>query len=175
MFCYYIQALSERHSSLAQSVEHSAVNRVVVGSSPTGGATNKKTGHRPVFLFVFFLFDLCNATEVNSRRLLTGSFSTAPGGRLREKKELSSGQNLSALQAENKFWAPPCVVVVCYLLLPMKNHIINCCIFNCYTFRNRSLTCLFFVFFSFLACIMPPRLTADFVHKENGLEKLPTR
>ena len=56
LFCYYIQALSERHSSLAQSVEHSAVNRVVVGSSPTGGATNKKTGHRPVFLFVLFSF-----------------------------------------------------------------------------------------------------------------------
>lgn len=29
------------HSSLAQSVEHSAVNRVVVGSSPTGGAMKK--------------------------------------------------------------------------------------------------------------------------------------
>ena len=27
-----------QYSSLAQSVEHSAVNRVVVGSSPTGGA-----------------------------------------------------------------------------------------------------------------------------------------
>ena len=27
-----------RYSSLAQSVEHSAVNRSVVGSSPTGGA-----------------------------------------------------------------------------------------------------------------------------------------
>ena len=26
-----------KYSSLAQSVEHSAVNRVVVGSSPTGG------------------------------------------------------------------------------------------------------------------------------------------
>ena len=26
------------YSSIAQSVEHSAVNRVVVGSSPTGGA-----------------------------------------------------------------------------------------------------------------------------------------
>ena len=30
--------LCERYSSLAQSVEHAAVNRVVVGSSPTGGA-----------------------------------------------------------------------------------------------------------------------------------------
>ena len=28
----------DKYSSLAQSVEHSAVNRVVVGSSPTGGA-----------------------------------------------------------------------------------------------------------------------------------------
>ena len=28
---------NNRYSSLAQSVEHSAVNRVVVGSSPTGG------------------------------------------------------------------------------------------------------------------------------------------
>ena len=31
------------YSSLAQSVEHSAVNRVVVGSSPTGGAKIKDT------------------------------------------------------------------------------------------------------------------------------------
>ena len=29
-----------KYSSLAQSVEHSAVNRSVVGSSPTGGAGN---------------------------------------------------------------------------------------------------------------------------------------
>ena len=32
-----------KYSSLAQSVEHSAVNRVVVGSSPTGGAENSQT------------------------------------------------------------------------------------------------------------------------------------
>ena len=31
------------HSSIAQSVEHAAVNRRVVGSSPTGGAKNKKS------------------------------------------------------------------------------------------------------------------------------------
>ena len=30
---------SDIYSSIAQSVEHSAVNRVVVGSSPTGGAS----------------------------------------------------------------------------------------------------------------------------------------
>ena len=33
--------LCERYSSLAQSAEHAAVNRVVVGSSPTGGAKKK--------------------------------------------------------------------------------------------------------------------------------------
>ena len=35
-----------KHSSIAQSVEHSAVNRSVVGSSPTWGAT--------VFITVLF-------------------------------------------------------------------------------------------------------------------------
>ena len=38
-------------SSIAQSVEHAAVNRRVVGSSPTWGAT-KKIAHRAVFLFL---------------------------------------------------------------------------------------------------------------------------
>ena len=52
------------YSSLAQSVEPAAVNRVVVGSSPTGGAmisdeiavTNKKDGFyaNPPFLLQFF-------------------------------------------------------------------------------------------------------------------------
>ena len=32
------------YSSLAQSVEHAAVNRRVVGSSPTGGARKKRIG-----------------------------------------------------------------------------------------------------------------------------------
>ncbi len=32
-------ACGNRYSALAQSVEHSAVNRSVVGSSPTSGAT----------------------------------------------------------------------------------------------------------------------------------------
>ena len=36
-----IYSISEIYSSLAQSVEHSAVNRRVVGSSPTGGANRK--------------------------------------------------------------------------------------------------------------------------------------
>ena len=33
---------SPKYSSLAQSVEHAAVNRRVVGSSPTGGAKNEE-------------------------------------------------------------------------------------------------------------------------------------
>ena len=36
--------ISSLYSSLAQSVEHAAVNRRVVGSSPTGGA-RKKSGY----------------------------------------------------------------------------------------------------------------------------------
>ena len=33
--------MQKTYSSIAQSVEHSAVNRVVVGSSPTGGAKKR--------------------------------------------------------------------------------------------------------------------------------------
>ena len=40
--------LKIEYSSLAQSVEHAAVNRRVVGSSPTGGAKNSLSG---IFLF----------------------------------------------------------------------------------------------------------------------------
>ena len=35
-----------KYSSLAQQVEHAAVNRRVVGSSPTGGAKSKQSEHR---------------------------------------------------------------------------------------------------------------------------------
>ena len=37
------------YSSLAQSVEHAAVNRSVVGSSPTGGVKKQHRSERPVF------------------------------------------------------------------------------------------------------------------------------
>ena len=37
------------YSSLAQSVEHAAVNRSVVGSSPTGGVKKQHRSRRPVF------------------------------------------------------------------------------------------------------------------------------
>ena len=39
--CSFEGTMNE-YSSLAQSVEHAAVNRSVVGSSPTGGACLKK-------------------------------------------------------------------------------------------------------------------------------------
>ena len=42
------------YSSIAQSVEHSAVNRRVVGSSPTGGAkSDKSEPHKLRLGFVF--------------------------------------------------------------------------------------------------------------------------
>ena len=40
------------YSSIAQSVEHAAVNRRVVGSSPTWGATNLVLNVRGLFLFI---------------------------------------------------------------------------------------------------------------------------
>ena len=40
--CEVLRVHSTQYSSLAQSVEHSAVNRVVVGSSPTGGVETAK-------------------------------------------------------------------------------------------------------------------------------------
>ena len=43
------------YSSLAQSVEHAAVNRRVVGSSPTGGAKKIKTIARWSLFFCFHL------------------------------------------------------------------------------------------------------------------------
>ena len=42
------------HASLAQSVEHAAVNRRVVGSSPTGGAIEKAP--KALGFWSFFLF-----------------------------------------------------------------------------------------------------------------------
>ena len=42
-------------ASLAQSVEHSAVNRVVVGSSPTGGAKTESTPKGVLFVLPFHI------------------------------------------------------------------------------------------------------------------------
>ena len=44
-------AILRTYSSLAQSVEHAAVNRSVVGSSPTGGAKSAATLVAALFLF----------------------------------------------------------------------------------------------------------------------------
>ena len=40
------------YSSIAQLVEHAAVNRRVVGSSPTGGATTEQAIYRLLCLFI---------------------------------------------------------------------------------------------------------------------------
>ena len=52
-----------QYSSLAQSVEHSAVNRVVVGSSPTGGAWKARKFN------VYGLYLFSRATTEVERRL----------------------------------------------------------------------------------------------------------
>ena len=39
ILCAVFRLWPERYSSIAQSVEHAAVNRAVVGSSPTRGVT----------------------------------------------------------------------------------------------------------------------------------------
>lgn len=61
------------HSSLAQSVEHSAVNRVVVGSSPTGGAiwdASENFPNRKYFrVRYFFTKSIC----IRLRQSLLGS------------------------------------------------------------------------------------------------------
>ena len=51
-----------RHSSLAQLVEHSAVNRVVAGSSPARGAKRNGTQKRTVFLLAAHAVSLEPAT-----------------------------------------------------------------------------------------------------------------
>ena len=58
------------YSSLAQSVEHSAVNRVVAGSSPARGAKNTVT-HKGYGVFSLCVVVERKTNEVNSRRVLT--------------------------------------------------------------------------------------------------------
>ena len=70
------------YSPLAQSVEHAAVNRGVVGSSPTRGAIQRSHTIR-YGIFVFFLLpDLnCGTVFPAVARLLTGEDTAAAGGR----------------------------------------------------------------------------------------------
>ena len=49
-------AKANTYSSIAQSVEHSAVNRVVVGSSPTGGAKRILWSKVSIYYFPYYLF-----------------------------------------------------------------------------------------------------------------------
>ena len=68
--------LPKLYSSLAQLVEHAAVNRRVVGSSPTGGATAEQS----LSLFCFFVeycLALCLCSFVNIHACLILQLSAA--------------------------------------------------------------------------------------------------
>ena len=69
------------YSSLAQLAEHAAVNRRVVGSSPTGGAKKRSTTS-VVLLFLALSFgSRQRRCELMAARLLTGPRPCAAGGR----------------------------------------------------------------------------------------------
>ena len=67
----------EHYSSLAQSVEHLTVNQVVAGSSPAGGAKQKRVASATRFCFSFFNGDeplaVCSA---NSKSLRLQAYSS---------------------------------------------------------------------------------------------------
>ena len=82
LFLYY--------SLLAQSVEHSAVNRRVVGSSPTQGATEKRHMRKHMSFSVAIYIEIKAMTLL---RLTVAGCSTAPSltaasGRNREGEEM---------------------------------------------------------------------------------------
>ena len=60
------------HSSIAQSVEHAAVNRRVVGSSPTGGA-NMNKGRTKIRPFSYSLLNLKDEAMIRGLTLYSGS------------------------------------------------------------------------------------------------------
>ena len=71
-----------QYSSLAQSVEHAAVNRGVVGSSPTGGAKKRQVERLAVFLlhnlrcsayYRYGSYDYSNSFAINSSVLIRPS------------------------------------------------------------------------------------------------------
>ena len=67
-------------------VEHAAVNRRVVGSSPTGGARGEVLIKNLMGAFLFCL-------RCYSRRLLTGSQACAAGGRKSKLDEQEKTQS----------------------------------------------------------------------------------
>ena len=77
--------IKTEYALIAQSVEHAAVNRGVVGSSPTGGAKN-----RDVLLNVFIFFFQIEFGQwqlvQTAERLLTASWPSAAGGRCSEAR-----------------------------------------------------------------------------------------
>ena len=133
-----------QYSSLAQSVEHSAVNRVVVGSSPTGGAKEKPPDWVVFSLAPFIELKTRTIRTTQPSRLLTGPRLPAAGGRRREatdtadtrslqatlgapKGSLVSTRSLSLVRAQqgepkNKALRKKCIVFLC--LCPQGHNII---------------------------------------------------
>ena len=84
MQCFVLCGGKKKYCSLAQSVEHAAVNRGVVSSSLTGAAKKEPHTKRCVVLFLYSLTDTPEGRRLTAARLLIGQSPTAAGGRGRE-------------------------------------------------------------------------------------------
>ena len=113
-FWRYIRKYKTWYSSLAQSVEHSAVNRVVVGSSPTGGVCHVTKQWRQVRLLGQAVktspFHGGNTgsipvgvTWVNTRQL---NMAPWPSGKAKVcNTSITSSNLVGALRAQSFLWA----------------------------------------------------------------------
>ena len=68
------------YSSIAQSVEPAAVNRVVVGSSPTWGAKKRSTSSEVLLFFVSETEFQSTTPMATAARLLTATLASAACG-----------------------------------------------------------------------------------------------
>ena len=74
---YYNIVFAIANAPIAQSVEHAAVNRSVIGSSPIGGANAKKKGSLHGFPFVLAPSIICERQFCNNRKIV-GSANAPP-------------------------------------------------------------------------------------------------
>ena len=65
----HLRVAGNIYSSIAQSVEHAAVNRRVVGSSPTWGAKRKGIAFAVPFFFLFMDAEKEKAQTLRNRRI----------------------------------------------------------------------------------------------------------
>ena len=66
----------ELYSSIAQPVEHAAVNRRVVGSSPTGGAIKEIPSVRYLFFFILYENEPTSLRSIAAKQTLFGEKRT---------------------------------------------------------------------------------------------------